>query len=378
MKRILLIVLCFALFQASVFAVSKVTDVERHVGGTEGWVDSFEDQSVWVVGETIPRSALTNTSNVGYENRFLIAEDPEGQGGQCLMFEYGMFSQAGTTQNRRNPSFELVVPTQQMTIAYTGDCQMSFDMYLPENFYCSGSDTTSIDMIIFPKCTGSVSSSDYQKASITKDGLYIQDFPLTPLPIGKWFNIKYILHCDVTNGIKGDLYVDGREIAKNNPTRFTFAAGNGTNNIVNNGIASIRFTLTTTNSSQKIEPSYKVYMDNFEIRAMKNIDMLTYSYSSGLDYSDVLQEGFNTFDIMLRNRTDYDTVPVVGMVLYKDGCMESVYLADHKTLAAHSDEKYSISTILGGLDDGDYEMRTFVWDGAETLNSVIEQIVIKE
>ena len=366
------------MFQVNAFAIQKTVDTERHLGGRDGWIDSYEDTSIWVEGEVIPQTALTTQTGAQCDNKIMIAMDPKGQGGQCLEFQFNKYSQEVINNSRNNPSFEPSVASQLMSIAYNGDCQMSFDMYLPENFAASGSDYTKIDMLICSKMTGSVSSSHYQQATITKDGLYITDFPQSALPIGRWFNVKYIIHCDVSNGIKGDLYIDGMEIAKNRATRFTFAGGGGSESIAQNGIASVRFTASTTNSGNSLDTPCSIYFDNFDFRACKDVDVLTYSYSSGMNGDDVLCDGFNSFKVKIRNNSEEAVTPVVGMTLLKDGAVDSTYFAMPKTIAPGTDEDLEINEFLPALDDGDYEVRTFVWDGEETMNSIMEQLVIKE
>lgn len=359
------------------YAIEQAWDSERYIG-VDGWVDSFEEQEIYPANETIPRSSLTTTSNIAYDNKFLLVEDPTGQNGQCIAWEYSKFTTEGTTNHRNSPTFEPIVPTQLFTIGGTGDAMMSFDMYLPENFYCVGSDTTAMVIQVFPKCTGSSSSSDYQDIKIDQSGIAVPGFPVAQLPTGRWFNIKYIVHCDVSKGQTADLYIDGVEIGKNVTTAFKLYGGNGTENIRVNGINSVRFTLTTTNSGVEINPPYRVYMDNMEIRALNDVEVLSYLYMSGFETSDTLKEGFNEFNVKIRNRKNVAITPIIGLMLIKDGEPVSLELKNDQLLTAGSDGDFYISTFVDALDDGDYEMRVFMWDDESTLNSIKSQITIKE
>lgn len=362
------------------FAIEQTWDSERYIG-VDGWVDSFNEQQFYPLNDTIVRGSLTTTSNIAYNNKFVFMEDPTGQNGQCMAWEYTKFTTEGSTNHRNSPTFEPIVPTQLFTIGGTGAAMMSFDMYLPENFYCVGEDTTSMFIQVFPKCTGSSSSSDYQNITIDKNGIAIPGFPVAQLPTGRWFNIKYIIHCDKADASRGtpaDLYIDGVEIGKDINTSFRLYGGNGAENIKVNGIHSVRFTLTTTNSGNEINPPYRVYMDNMEIRALNEVEVLSYLYMSGYEASDVLREGLNEFNVKIRNRKDKEITPIIGLMLMKNGEPYSLELKADTPLPAGTDGDFYISTYVDALDDGDYEMRIFMWDDESTLNSIKTQMTIKE
>ncbi len=376
-RKILCLLVSLGLLSAQASAFEKISDKDRYIGA-DGWLDSFEDTGIYKLNRTLPRSALTVNSSDDYENTFLVVRDPLNKNNRCLMYRYGKFTTAGTSTNRHNPSYEPNVATQLFSIAYTGDCQLSFDMYLPESFYSDGTDSTSIVLNVMPKCTGSLSSSDYQTVSFTKDGLNWPGFGITPLPTGRWFNIKFILHCDVSAGVRADLYVDGNEIGKNNETVFALAGGNGTANIEANGIASTRWTLTTTNSGKTISPEYKVYFDNMEIRAMKDVELLTYRLENNGEASGVLGVGENTFKGRIRNRTGEAVTPIFGIALYKDGVLSDVKMINDRLISPYEDSEYEVSVNIDNADDAEYELRTFLWDGAGTLNSVAGQMKYSE
>lgn len=379
MKRFIYTALALIfLLQSSAFAGGQVRNPRRAIGGSAGWVDSFEEEMLYPPEVSIPRTTLTNQSNTENKNRFIITDDPLGINGRCMKWEYGIYSTAGSSTNRNNPTFEPIFPTHTFEIG-GGDCQLAFDMYMPAPLPQSGADSASVLLQVFPKYTGSTSSSDYQNITIAGTTLQVPGFPACELPTGRWFNIKYILHCgDTSKGVFADLYVDNAEIGKNVPAVFRLMNGNGTKNIEQYGINSVRFTLGTTNGQSEIEPPYALYIDNMDIRKMSNIEMLSYMFMSNYEASDTLKNGPAEFSVRLRNLGDTDTVPMVGTALYCDGELVEVNTAAEKTLAAGSDGIFSVGSWIDMSEESEYELRTFVWNNADELLSVTTQMTFKE
>lgn len=359
------------------FAIEQVNDSEYYLG-TDGWIDSMENVTTYSDGETISGGVFSNSGNRQLKNRIVSATDPKGQNGKCFALNFGKFDSDNAASTAfMNPYLGLSGSTIEIG---GGAAMFSFDMYLPTNFYSSGTDETKLLVQVYPHYTGTSKSSDYQTWYFTKDGLSVPGFDIAALPVGRWFNVKYILNCDPSseNIGKVDLYIDGKEIGKNVTSKFSLNAGVGYDNIANNGISNIRLGLITTNSDTLISPEYRVYLDNFELRALKDVEVLSYSYKNGQEGTDTLATGTNTFDVKIRNRGAENVTPVVGIMLYRDGELCGLSVDNATEIAAGADADVSLSVNVDTLDDGEYELRTFVWDGAETLNSVKTQMTLKE
>ncbi len=376
-KKIVSLAMSVAMLMSSqAFAIEQVNDSERYIG-TQGWVDSFED-SAYTTGGVIGKDVFA-TNGQALPNGFYLREDPKGQNGRSLAITYGVFDTTTYSKSSYNPTFEPAIGTG-IKIADTGAAMLSFDMYLPTNFYTSGSDSTSILISVFPRYTGTTKTSDYLAFNIDSNGLSVPGFNTAKLPIGRWFNIKYILNCDETSAsfAKSDLYVDGVEVGKDVVANFKFNGGVGYDNIRDYGIESVRFGLVTTDGKGEISPAYEVFVDNIELRALNDVEVVSYKYKNGAEGTDVLAAGTNSFDVKIRNRGADKIAPVVGIMLYRDGELCGLSLDNATEIAAGADGDVSLSVNIDTLDDGEYELRTFVWDGAETLKSVKTQMTLKE
>lgn len=355
--------------------------------GADGWTDSFEDswyeklhpyQQYEVPQNTPPMKS--NSASV-LMNGIKVLNDPKGQNGRSLTFHFGGFTQqkVGNSQWWSNPVFspDTTDSANHFSLASGGAAVLSFDMYLPQNFSKEGTDFTGIDLQILNRTDKLGSVWYFRQDGLSFSGGFNKTYPL---PIGRWFNIKFILYtsgydAQETINLRADLYIDGEAMevgaayAALNTDSFKAAKAVG--------FQSILWQLVTSNSGKTIAEPFDMYVDNLCVRTMQPYEVSGYRFNSGGEGSDVLQAGTTEFQTIVRNNTETAIKPAVVLAVIKDGMLESASVSRQTEVAANGEETFTVSVDIPSIDDGEYEVRAFVWDGFETMRTLINQLTLR-
>ena len=57
--------------------------------------------------------------------------------------------------------------------------------------------------------------------------------------------------------------------------------------------------------------------------------------------------------------------------------LESASVSRQTEVAANGEETFTVSVDIPSIDDGEYEVRAFVWDGFETMRTLINQLTLR-
>ncbi len=335
--------------------------------GADGWLDSFEDKSAYAP-DTAPVStdvnAMISNPDAKLPNHFKAAQDPLGtKHGQCLLFEYGTFLNSGA----HNPYIQNGVSTGLIKNAKENAAVFSFDMYLPQNFINNGGkETTFMQFQFYPVWTGSGGSSDYQTWRLDHTGLAIPGLPKAQLPTGKWFNVKFVLYtAPLEDAGKADLFVDGTRITAG-PTLLTGVSVKGgrtlQSTVSENGIASIRMIQNTGGENKTIENGFQVYIDNLEVRSIRDIEPV--------DVRMIDNGGSLTVEADLINIASEGAEPCMFTTVSKDGILLDI-VANTVQIAAEKREITTIRTEVAAPEVEGCEVRTFVTYGLNDFNTIL-------